>query len=269
MRIRGLRNHHLNLPGPTSWLVVLCALTVSIQAATITVTNLNDDGSGSLRQALASASDGDTIAFTVTGSILLTSGELLVDKSVAITGPGAPNLAVDGNAKSRVFHIAPDRDVSINGLTIANGNPSGDVLQSKGGGIYNDEAALTVDSCTVTGNSAANGGGIYNSSMFGLAILEISNSVIYGNTATITGGGIRNDSNLSASLTISDSTLVDNSAPFGGGIYNISGDFSASAILTVNNAAFSGNSADSGGCIYNVGALGIASLTLNDRYFKR
>ena len=39
-------------------------------------------------------------------TIMLTSGELLVDKSVTISGPGANMLAVDANHASRVFYIA-------------------------------------------------------------------------------------------------------------------------------------------------------------------
>src|ERR1700746_1261676 len=69
-------------------------------ANTITVTNTNDSGPGSLRQALADVNDGDTINFAVTGTIGLTTGELLVDKSITISGPGAASLAVNGNAKS-------------------------------------------------------------------------------------------------------------------------------------------------------------------------
>src|ERR1700746_497004 len=74
-------------------------------ANTITVTNTNDSGPGSLRQALADVNDGDTINFPVTGTIGLTSGELLVDKAITISGPGTENLAVNGNAKSGVFHV--------------------------------------------------------------------------------------------------------------------------------------------------------------------
>src|SRR6266496_2108647 len=95
-------------------------------AATITVTNTNDSGAGSLRQALAAANDGDTITFAVSGTIGLTSGELLVDKSITISGPGAESLAVDGNAMSRVFHIGSGKNVTISGLTITNGFTSGD-----------------------------------------------------------------------------------------------------------------------------------------------
>ena len=66
-------------------------------ANTITVTNTNDSGPGSLRQALADANDGDTINFdgSLKGqSIALTSGELVIDKSITIAGPGSDQLAV-------------------------------------------------------------------------------------------------------------------------------------------------------------------------------
>src|SRR3954452_8405809 len=63
-------------------------------ANTITVTNTNDSGPGSLRQALADANDGDTINFAVTGTIGLTSGELVIDKSITIAGPGSDQLTL-------------------------------------------------------------------------------------------------------------------------------------------------------------------------------
>jgi Flp pilus assembly protein TadG len=102
-------------------MTLLCAAMASVQsvrAATITVTNTNDSGAGSLRQALADANDGDTIDFAVTtpATITLTSGELLVNKSVIISGPGAGQLSMDANATSRVFHISSGKIVTISGL---------------------------------------------------------------------------------------------------------------------------------------------------------
>ena len=64
-------------------LSALCLIALNTQAATITVTNTNDNGPGSLRQALADAVDGDTINFnsSLNGqTITLTSGELLVTR---------------------------------------------------------------------------------------------------------------------------------------------------------------------------------------------
>src|SRR6478752_1458696 len=81
----------------------------------IIVTNTNDSGPGSLRQALVDANDGDTIDATgVSGTILLTSGELQITHNVTINGPGANHLAVDGNGQSRVFENFAS-DVTISG----------------------------------------------------------------------------------------------------------------------------------------------------------
>src|SRR5207344_2898705 len=112
----------------------------------ITVINTNDSGPGSLRQGLADANDGDTINFAVTGTIGLTSGELLVDKSVTISGPGTDVLAINGNATYRVFHIAPGKVVTVSELNITNGNANKQPVPD-GGGIYNDHATLTLGNC--------------------------------------------------------------------------------------------------------------------------
>src|SRR2546423_15240699 len=92
--------------------VVVCAAAISVQADTITVTTTSDSGLGSLRQALADANNGDTINFTVTGTIALTSDELAVDKSVTISGPGPSLLAgvgyVNLNRGHRRFPGAPN-----------------------------------------------------------------------------------------------------------------------------------------------------------------
>src|SRR5438045_3993557 len=115
------------------------ASVTALHADIITVTNTNDSGSGSLREALAVANDGDTINFAVTGTITLTSGELLVNHSITISGPGVDNLAVDGNAADRVLHVASGATVIISELTITNGRTSGDMYpDDSGGGIYND-----------------------------------------------------------------------------------------------------------------------------------
>src|SRR5262252_874833 len=76
--------------------VLTCyGLSPALNANTLTVTNTNDSGPGSLREALAVAINGDTIDATdVVGRIVLTSGALQITKSVSITGPGAGNLAI-------------------------------------------------------------------------------------------------------------------------------------------------------------------------------
>jgi hypothetical protein len=97
--------------------------------STIPVTNKLDSGPGSLRQAIIDANGNpgaDTIVFDkgVSGTIKLTSGEMLITDSVTISGPGANKLAVSGNDISRIFDVAAGLNVAINGLTITHGSPS-------------------------------------------------------------------------------------------------------------------------------------------------
>src|SRR4029078_13368155 len=252
--------------------LLLYAVALSVQAATITVTNTNDSGPGSLRQALAAANNGDTIQFAVSGTISLTSGELLVDKNVTISGPGATMLAVDGNATSRVFHIGPGKTVSIFGLTVTNGFTASE----NGGGILKDHAIMTMDSFAVKNSSAEGnrGGGIYNDGSTSSAALTIQNSTINENYAYSAGGAIYNDSGNggSATSTIRNSTIAYNISihglPFhggaGGGIYNDSSG--GNAILTIVNSTVSENDASSaGGGIYNDAVNGgSATLTITN-----
>ena len=88
-----------------------------------------------------------------------------------------------------MFYVNPGKTVTISGLTITNGHPHG-VLQ-RGGGIHNDQAALTVTNCTLSGNSGDfGGGGIYNDS----GAVTVTNCTLSGNsTSGYQGGGIFND----------------------------------------------------------------------------
>jgi hypothetical protein len=255
-------------------LALLCATPISVKATTITVTNTDDSGPGSLRQALADANDGDTITFAVTDTIRLTSGELLVDKSITISGPGAASIAVDGNTQSRVFHIGPGKTDSISGLTIINGN----VAFENGGGILNDHAMLTMDSCAVQYSSAQYdyGGGVYNDGSGSNATLTILNSTFSGNYASYAGGGIYNDASNGGSGTVSlmNSTIDSNAAgyynpPFGagegGGIYNGGGTLMITSSVVSNNDAGVSEPfpVGFGGGISNYGTLTITDSTIN------
>jgi len=97
-------------------LTLVCAVVTSADANIITVTNTNDGGPGSLRQALADANDGDTITFAVTGIIGLASGELVINRNITIGGPGANLLAVSRAANAapfRIFHVMLDHTFSL------------------------------------------------------------------------------------------------------------------------------------------------------------
>ena len=229
-------------------LSALCLIALSTQAATITVTNTNDSGAGSLRQAIADAHHGDTVNFGITGTITLATGDLLVDKSITIHGPGSGNLTVDCNGSGRGFYVSSGVTATIAGMTITNGNGQGDL--PFGAGIYNDHATLEVDKCTLSGNAAGfGGGGIYNSS----GTLTVNNSTFSGNWAAAPyfrgiGGGIYNEAGM---LTVSNCTFSENWAysDVGGGIYN-------GGTVTIGNTIFKTGSwgGVGGGNIVNNGA---------------
>src|SRR5438128_827076 len=127
--------------------VAVCLFCALAPAATITVTNINDAGAGSLRAAVVAAVKGDTITFdpTLAGkTITLTSGEIAITKSLTINGPGAANLAISGNHTSRIFNI--NAVTTISGLTFTNGQTTGD------GGAIITSFNVTLNSVSFTGN---------------------------------------------------------------------------------------------------------------------
>ena len=111
--------------------------------STLTVLNTDDNGDGSLRAVLAAAQPDDTIRFDhqLCGqTITLTSGELVIDKSLDIEGPGANRLTVSGDDAGRVFDITVSgARVAITGLTIGHG------LATHGGGIDNSGTLTVAD----------------------------------------------------------------------------------------------------------------------------
>ena len=83
-----------------------------VHGATIIVTNTNDSGPGSLRQALADVSNGGMIQFDpgLNGqTILLTTAGLAIDKNITIDGPGANQLAVTKSAGAPDFQAVPHK----------------------------------------------------------------------------------------------------------------------------------------------------------------
>jgi hypothetical protein len=198
----------------------------------ITVNTLIDEndgigvGSVSLRDAIAAAAPGETIDFSVTGTIPLTNrGQLIINKSLTISGPGADLLTVQAfdptptqknGDGSRVFNIddgnnANVLNVSISGLSLIGGDES-----LNGGAIHSLENLFVTDSA-ISGNSAnGRGGGIFKSS---LGSLSVATSLISGNSARKSGGGISGVFSGSSNdrLTVISSTLSGNSTDGSGG----------------------------------------------------
>src|SRR5262249_56462237 len=92
----------------------------------------------------------NTITFSVTGTINLTSALPNLSTNLTIQGPGPASLTVQGPSRFRIFSISNGATVGLSGLTITGG------YADKGGGIDN-AGTLTLNNSTLSGNTAVNG----------------------------------------------------------------------------------------------------------------
>jgi hypothetical protein len=158
-------------------------------SSTITVTSAAETGTGSLKQAIIDATDGDFINFDVSAmgsnTITLTS-PIVINKNITIQGIDG-GIILDGNNATRVMDIADTKVVRLERLKIVNGN--GNV--SYAGGIWNN-GDLTMVNCVVSGNKETGNygvGGIVQYSFFGAGddtndILNLINCTITANDGT-------------------------------------------------------------------------------------
>ena len=250
----------------------------NIFPSTFVVKNINDAGSGSLREAINSANSTseaddivfDSLLFNTPRTITLTTGEIVISQPVKILGPTGGLVSISGNTNSRIFFLTSTAVVSLSNLNITDGRIAG---FNYAGGIYNDGGQLYLSQCQVTNCRARLAGGIYNKQ----GILHVIKSTISGNQAIggtsdgSYGGGIYSY----GTVVIANSTIANNIAHgadgtdnagggVGGGIIHYSGSFTIVDSLIADNSAIGGNSSGSfyggvgsGGGIY----LGTAANT--------
>ncbi|MCA9081353.1 MAG: hypothetical protein KDA58_12390, partial [Planctomycetaceae bacterium] len=133
---------------------------------TFTVQNLNDAGTGSLREALAAArddanTDADVIEFDagLSGAITLSTATLAVESDVTIMGLGSGNLLISGDNQFVVFDVASGVTATIQDLTVAQGRDGTDAI--RGGGIVN-QGDLTLTNVILTTNNSRRGAALLN-----------------------------------------------------------------------------------------------------------
>jgi predicted outer membrane repeat protein len=219
------------------------------------VTNTNNSGLGSLRQAIADATDGDTITFApnLAGQTIYLTSELEVDKSITIDGSNLePRIAVsgdtdaDGSGDVQIMTIGVDGAVKISNVDFVNGKKESSQLA---GGINNFGGSLELENCAFVGNTGDTGGAILNK-----GTLTIQNCAFQSNSAA-EGGAIYNDS--LSSISIEDSEFVNNTASVMGGAIENRGQ------LIIDGSTFNENSADGdgGGAIFTGHSTSAATIT--------
>jgi predicted outer membrane repeat protein len=232
------------IPLLVAMLATLLAGAPPARAASFVVTTLNEEGTGSLSQAIldANATPGtDTITFDVTGTIVLAYTSLIVTDALTIDGPGASLLTLSGTGSSPII-VAEDA-LDLRGLTLLGSSDTTD-----GAAIVNRGTISVADSIITGGRAGRYGGGIYNDGQ-----LTVRNSTFSANSAGTEGGAIYNAEG--AVATIVDSTFFANDAENGGAIANYGS-------LTITGSTFTSNTATlRGGAISGTGTVNITNST--------
>jgi hypothetical protein len=225
--------------------------------STYVVDALTDTGAGSgptgdLRYCVTSATSGnDSITFApgLTGTIQLQSALPALNASVAIQGPGANLITVDGTSYSGIFTVGSAAAVEISGLTLSNAAQSAitnagtlsvsatTYNRNMGGGAITNSGTATVSDSTFSQNSGVSGGAIGN-----YGTMTISYSTLSENFGHSSSGAIYNN----GALTINNSTLVRNEV--------------ASSVPQTG----SGTSAQGGAIYMGGGTLSIRSSTIDN-----
>lgn len=232
---------------------LLTAAFSSTEGASFTVTNTNDSGPGSLRQAILSANSApseDTIGFTIAGpaphSIVLASALPTIDRNVIIDGGGT--VVISGANSFRIF--VTTSIVTLRNLTLTKGFGS----SNDGGAIFN-QGTLTIENCKFLENqtvAAWSGGAIVT-----YGPLTVRNSEFGFNKGG--GGGAIYPRFANAQTTITNCNFHDNEAinTSGGGL---GGALLAwdGAVVRVRESTFTGNIArQAGGAAFGQGPSGV------------
>lgn len=204
---------------------------------TLVVTNTNDSGTGSLREAIKNAQSGDRIKFAaeLAERTITLNSELSIpaNKNLSVDGQDAPNLTISGNERTRIFYLestsATPTDLTVKNLTLADGYTS-----DRGGAISaTHQGTVNVENVDFENNVADLGGGaIFTAFESNLTVADSrfeGNKAIAGNDER--GGGAiafwgPND------LTITDSDFVDNEGINGGAINSLNGN------MTIQDSQF-------------------------------
>ena len=191
---------------------VLLALEERRLLATLTVTNTDASGTGSLAAVIGEADTNyqantivfNSAAFSTHQMITLGGSPLkLSDASgtQTINGPAA-GVTINGGGNSPVFQVGGGVTATLSGLTLSGGSTT-----AKGGGLFN-EGTVTLTDCTISGNTAYDGGGLYNN-----GTANLTDCAIIDNLAHNGGAGAINY----GTLNLTGCTVSGNVAYNGGG----------------------------------------------------
>ncbi len=206
--------------------------------------------------------DASVTSGSATGnSITLTRVDLMQNNAGVIipSSRGGALFSSPGNGGG--LHITGAANV-----VIVDTNVVGNIAANEGGGLWNSTGVLAVVGSTLSGNSAPDGGGIFNDSPAG--DVRLTNSTLSSNGAA-RGGAIRSEG---GNVSLTSVTIALNTATTqGGGLDVVAGSASISSSIIGTNTAPAGpdinGAVTSGGfnVIGNTSGATIGSTNASDR----
>ncbi len=213
------------------------------------VTNINDSGPGSLREAVANPCDTAFVEFhpSLDGYIIFLLSPIDVKVHAYIYGRGTQNTIISGNSITRIFNVWSSDTLDLSNLTLTNGNSG-----IYNGGCVNNDGCLQAQNVKFLNNqSNGNGGTVFNS-----FVVQINHSTFESNRAYgSSGGAIFQTSN--SETTLGQCILDSNYATgAGGAVYGNDN-------TVIENCTFSSNHSDAdGGAVHMTGFSDLVSCTL-------
>lgn len=216
--------------------------------ATFAVTNTQDSGAGSLRQAILdanAAAGADLIQITAVGTIQLLTPLPIIDEAVTIQGPGAGQLAVAGGSGFRVLESTAV-PLTLADLTIQHGSPT----SGEGGGVRSLGTLALTNVNVLSNTSQHGGGGVYTMGEASVVNGRFENNRSLGSL----GGGLW----AASRALITGTQFISNTSPGQGGGAVVSTNSSLSGVHFERNQSLLAN----GGGLYASGVVTLIDTTL-------
>jgi hypothetical protein len=263
-----------------TFLVLLASTAPALQAAPAPIA-VNCAGNNPLQAAIDKAPAGATLA--ITGTCV---GQFTIkDKSLVLQGKGTAAILFGGALGTVLTVLHPNTKLQAPFITIKDLTITGGDAESCGGGIRNGDdrscqtfgrnpttvrgGAIMLSNVMVTGNRAAIGAGIHNSS----GTISLYNSKVMGNTGRgdydILGAGIANAGTAYLINTIVAGNFTDSGSLSDSGSFSNPGSFTfpGSLFTDPGNSSVPGGFTDTtitvaGGGIWNSGNLNLTNSTV-------